>query len=660
MSFLQPLRLAALPLAALPIIIHLINQRRFQTIRWAAMMFLLAANRMSRGYARLRQWLILLFRVLAVAALILAVSRPLASGWLGLAAGGRADTTIILLDRSASMREQGQAAVGSKLETGRQQLVRTLRLLGSARWILIESAQIKPRELRTPEDLLHLPESEPTSASADIPALFEAARDYIRENRTGRTEIWICSDIRANDWNAESGRWQALRDSFLEFAQTIRFHLLAYGDVATGNTSLRVTGVRRQAVGDSAELLLSLRIERSAATAERATIPLQIEIDGARSELSLEVEGAEFDLKDHRIPIDRKQERGWGRVAIPADANPADNEYFFVFDLPVARRTAIVADDPTATFPLQLAATIAPESALRAAVDLLSRDQLGSIEWDQTALVLWHAPLPVGDVARLLETYLDRGGQIVFFPPRDPDDAEFQGIGWGAWEESPGELPVETWRGDQDLLKNALSGAALPVGQLQVRKYCTVRGEGTWLANLRGNIPLLARATSNRGAAYFCATTTATSDSSLASDGVVLYVMIQRALASGASVLGATRQLVAGDSTNPAEDDWAQLAGSPDALSTEYPFQAGVYAAGEKLLAVNRPDAEDRPATLSDPRLDELFRGLDFQRVNDRAGSLAQLIQEVWRMFLVSMMVALMVEAGLCLPKIARPSGSTP
>ncbi len=58
MSFLQPLLLIALPLIALPIIIHLINQRRYQTIHWAAMMFLLAANRMSRGYARLRQWLI--------------------------------------------------------------------------------------------------------------------------------------------------------------------------------------------------------------------------------------------------------------------------------------------------------------------------------------------------------------------------------------------------------------------------------------------------------------------------------------------------------------------------------------------------------------------------------------------------------------------------
>ena len=63
MSFLQPMLLAALPLVALPIIIHLINQRRYQTVRWAAMMFLLAANRMSRGYARIRQWLIMAMRM---------------------------------------------------------------------------------------------------------------------------------------------------------------------------------------------------------------------------------------------------------------------------------------------------------------------------------------------------------------------------------------------------------------------------------------------------------------------------------------------------------------------------------------------------------------------------------------------------------------------
>src|SRR5438046_10694344 len=97
MTFLQPLLLYGLPLVALPIIIDLINQRRYQTIRWAAMIFLLAANRMSRGYAKLRQWLILLFRTLAAGTLVFAVSRPLAGGWLGRAGGRKPDTTIVLL-----------------------------------------------------------------------------------------------------------------------------------------------------------------------------------------------------------------------------------------------------------------------------------------------------------------------------------------------------------------------------------------------------------------------------------------------------------------------------------------------------------------------------------------------------------------------------------
>src|SRR5882757_8600181 len=118
MSFLQPWLLAALPLVALPVIIHLINQRRFQTIQWGAMMFLLAAQRMARGYSRLRQWLIMLFRMLAIAGLVFAVSRPLASGWLGLAAGGKADTTIVLVDRSPSMQQAGLGAGSSKLESG--------------------------------------------------------------------------------------------------------------------------------------------------------------------------------------------------------------------------------------------------------------------------------------------------------------------------------------------------------------------------------------------------------------------------------------------------------------------------------------------------------------------------------------------------------------
>src|SRR5262249_24762860 len=171
MSFLQPMLLAALPLVALPIIIHLINQRRYQTVRWAAMMFLLAANRMSRGFARIRQWLTMAARMAAIAGLIFAVSRPLAGGWLGLAAGGRRDTTPLLLDRWPSMQEGSAGGGGSKLETGVRQLARTLGTLGSARWVLIDSGTNKPRELESADALLTVPAAGPTSASADVPAL---------------------------------------------------------------------------------------------------------------------------------------------------------------------------------------------------------------------------------------------------------------------------------------------------------------------------------------------------------------------------------------------------------------------------------------------------------------------------------------------------------
>jgi hypothetical protein len=656
MTFLQPLLLIALPLTALPILIHLINQRRYQTIRWAAMLFLLAANRMSRGYARLRQLLILLFRMLAIASLIFAVSRPLISGWLGRAAGGRPDTTIILLDRSPSMRQQGPGTIISKLEAGRQQLARTLAVVGSGRWVLIESTSNLAREIESPDALVKLPATEPTSTSADLPAMLEAARDYIRANRTGHTEMWICSDLRQNDWNPDSSRWQSLRDSFLEFPQGIRIHLLAYSDIADGNVAVQVTNVRRQQTANSAELLVSLKLAREGGGDTKLSIPVQFEIEGARSEVTLDMGGSTNELKDHRIPIEQTRERGWGRVSIPADANPGDNEYYFVFDRPQSRRTLIVSEEPRAIAPLQLAAVISPDPAIPCSAEILPREQLRTVDWEGISLLVWHAPLPEGDAAQTVQAFIQRGGQVLFLPPRTASDVAFLGIRWQGGSAEPMGIPVETWRGDQDILANTQSGAALPVGRLQIRRTCGLAGELTLLASLKGGRPLLARLPTNRGGVYFCTTTPDAGDSSFATNGVVLYAMVQRLLAAGAAALGQTRQLVAGDAASEQPATWRQVAGAPDALSTDYAHHAGVYLAGERLLAVNRSAAEDQAPVLGSDRVAELFRGLDFTRVDDHAGSLVGLIEEIWRPFLAVMMIALLVEAGLCLPNRVRPT----
>lgn len=658
MSFLEPLMLVALPLIGLPILIHLINQRRYQTTRWGAMMFLLAAHRMARGYARLRQWLILAARMLAIAGLIFALGRPLASGWLGLAAGGRADTTIVLLDRSPSMQQREAGATISKLDAGRRRLVDALTTLGSSRWVLIESTTNQPHELQTPGELLDLPAAEPTGTEADLPAMLQAARDYIQANRTGRTEIWICSDLRENDWHADSGRWRTLRESFQGLAQGVRFHLLAYPQVASGNTAVRVTGVRRQQSGQQAELLVSLQLAREGGAEDKVQIPLQLEIDGARSELTLDMAGPQYELKDYRIALEGKREQGWGRVTIPADTNLADNDFYFVFDKPVPRKAILVAEDPQAAWPLELAAAISPDATVPCAAEVVSLEQLSSVPWEQVALLLWQAPLPQGTSAGLVQSFVERGGQAIFLPPRISGDQELFGVRWGTWEERGHETSVETWRGDQDLLAHVLSGEALPVGELQVRRACKVLGDFTALATLRGGAPLLARVTTDHGGVYFWATTPASADSSLASDAVVLYVAVQRAMTAGADVLGNTRNLVTGRVPAGLPQPWKRLAGTDQALSTDYPYQPGVYAAGDRLLALNRAGAEDHATVLDDARAAVLFQGLDFARVDDRAGSASSLVQEVWRLFLTAMIVALVVEAGLCLPKRHRPEGA--
>jgi hypothetical protein len=658
MSFLQPILLAALPLVALPIIIHLINQRRYQTVRWAAMMFLLAANRMSRGYARVRQWLIMAMRMAAIAGLVFAVSRPLSGGWLGLTAGGRADTTIVVLDRSPSMQQVGALARGSKLETGLRQLVGTLETLGSARWVLIDSNTHTPRELEKIDDLLTTPSAAPASASADMPAMLLSALEYVKANKTGRTEIWICSDIRQNDWNADGGRWQALRDGFAELTQGVRFHLLAYPQPAADNLSVRVTGVRRQKAADAAELLVSLQVMREGGGDARATVPVQFEIDGARSEVTVELAGGQAELKDHRIPLEKGRDRGWGRVSIPADSNPADNDFWFVFEQPAPRRTVVVVDDPRDGRPLQLAASIAPGPLVTCAAEVVLASEMAAVDWGQVSLVLWQAPLPDAGAAKPLQAFIGRGGSVIFLPARVPGAGDIFGVRWTSWVDEKTEAPVASWRGDQDLLAHTASGQPLPVGQLQVRKACGLEGEVTPLAVLRGGAPLLARAATGRGAAYFCATTPAPADSSLATNGVVFYVLVQRALAGGALALGNTRQLTAGEAPPDDPTAWTRVAGAQEALSTDFPFHRGIYRDGDRLFAVNRAPGEAAAPVLADGRVAALFKGLDYSRVDDSAGSVGSLIQEIWRMFLVAMMVAMVAEAALCLPKVARPGGA--
>ena len=171
----------------------------------------------------------------------------------------------------------------------------------------------------------------------------------------------------------------ASRDAFLELPQSVRFHLLAYPGLPAANTSVRVTEVRRQETSDGAELLVSMRLSRQGAQEQPVNVPVQFDIEGARSVATFELTGAYVDVKDHRISIERAKAQGWGKVSIPADSNPADDEFYFAFANAPPRRTVIVADIAETALPLRLAAGISPDPALQSTAEAFSTDQLTGV-----------------------------------------------------------------------------------------------------------------------------------------------------------------------------------------------------------------------------------------------------------------------------------------
>ena len=74
--FLYPLFLFGLLAASLPVLIHLLNRRRLKRIQFPAVRFiLLSQKRISRSY-RLRHWILLALRTLAVVFLALLLNVP--------------------------------------------------------------------------------------------------------------------------------------------------------------------------------------------------------------------------------------------------------------------------------------------------------------------------------------------------------------------------------------------------------------------------------------------------------------------------------------------------------------------------------------------------------------------------------------------------------
>ena len=131
MQFLSGPLLFGLVLASVPLIIHLLNRRRFELVEWAPMKYLKLTVKNNRRRLRIEQLLLLLLRTLLIILLVVTVARPVLSktgigSWLSRRSRV---SRIVVLDDSLAMgyRQDGHAA----LELGKEAAAEVLRMTGA-------------------------------------------------------------------------------------------------------------------------------------------------------------------------------------------------------------------------------------------------------------------------------------------------------------------------------------------------------------------------------------------------------------------------------------------------------------------------------------------------------------------------------------------------
>ncbi len=237
--FLNPwAMIAGAALVSVPIIIHLINRIRYKRIRWAAMEFLLKAQRRMKRKLILQQLLLLLLRMLMMALVGLLLGR-----FLG--CGESSDETremvhVVILDDSPSMADPWRAEGGQPGDAFEQaRVVLTDQIAKSAADASTPQTLelLRLTELGTPrsfgrlnntsiEELrAYLGAYKPSNVRVGLAEGLKKAKELL-DAQTGDVGkvVHVLSDFRAVDW-AEEG--EAIKQAMSDLtAAKVKVHLI--------------------------------------------------------------------------------------------------------------------------------------------------------------------------------------------------------------------------------------------------------------------------------------------------------------------------------------------------------------------------------------------------------------------------------------------------
>ncbi|WDQ16286.1 BatA domain-containing protein [Rhodopirellula sp. P2] len=442
MSFLSVAFLFALPLVAAPLLLHLFDRRRNETVQWGAMQFLMEASARKTSSRKLKQWLLLLLRCLAIAALILALARPLLpTGYLG---GSEQGETIFVIDNSMSMsRKTGS---GTMIEAAAEYAVDQLEKLSARDEVRILTTAPYPTWLnsgsvhgdRSNRDWIteQLRAIDATEGRSDLLAALYTAVQVEHQPTQNVRRIVVLTDGQSTDWRTEDeAGWQRFHAVLNEATvrteiETVRLEQQNPG-TSTGNVAVDAVTLNRTVVGSDTPVTAVATLHNyDVATMNGAELTWSVNDQPLHQQTIAPIEGEQTTQANWSHTFDSP---GIYRLSCRLDRDddlPADNVASLVVEvvdrLPVVivEGAADQAEMQQDTYFVQAAlgwihGQPLTESSIYVPT-LVSPDELPSMDLREQRVVIIPnlTELPSEAVSRLTEFVSDGGGLWIGLGPR--------------------------------------------------------------------------------------------------------------------------------------------------------------------------------------------------------------------------------------------------
>lgn len=440
MSFLNPLALFGLVAAAIPLLIHLFQFQRPRQVAFSSVSFVKALEQSTIRRMKVRRWLLLLLRTLAIVCLVLAFARPTLTGPVAGTFGGRASTaTGLVVDNSLSMTLRGPDGV--RLERAREAASRITEQSGEDDEIHLWTTAGRDSTAGTrftsgSAARAAIQEIEPEVGAHSLARVARRAAEALAERPQLNREVFLIGDLQRS----------TLGDT-LEAAvpEGVRLRLVPVGGEAPQNvgiSSVRVVS-RIVEVGQPVELEATVR-DHGSTDREGLVASLYLEDERVAQSTATVEAGTGETVSFTVVP----QRRGWlrGRVQLEEDAFPDDDRRTFVLHVPTRRSVLLVEGQEVSTRFVDLVlSTSLTEEGSPFAVERVAEDQLPSRDLARYDAVILAGvrDLSTGET-EALGRYLEGGGGLLLFPGAEASATDYNrllgGLGGGRFTGFIGSL----------------------------------------------------------------------------------------------------------------------------------------------------------------------------------------------------------------------------